>query len=422
MAVNLTFTIMSKIRVISNPLQSGRNGANTYYVTKGTQIVRPSRNNSNYGEGASRTPAQQARRIVWSNPVNFFKISAFWMKKAFERKEANQTDYNKFMSLNIGRSICAFTKSEAQSSACVAEGFIVSQGSIPSVAHTKGTDVIISSIVLSADMDVSSPVAQLAADILDKNPGLDDSYQLSLIVYQQSTDSNGVPRLHCYAYELNLNDTRTDVYGTDIFPSSLIANEAGALAIKLTGYTGGACFVLSSSGTRGSVRVSSQELIVNNDYLIGLYSGGDQYTKAAESYGIDPAVFLASGEYKGSSISPAVVETWFNCVIGPIYQNTGDYAPAVANIVQYGGFRLGRQVNMPEGDYWADIYLMNRWPDLTTKKISIQGKLTNYLTAARWTTTDIDSEQWSGFDSMVRVDVWVGGTCVRAMFKQWSSE
>ena len=208
MAANLTFTTMSKIRVISNPLQSGRNGANTYYVTKGTQIVRPSRNNSNYGEGASRTPAQQARRIVWSNPVNFFKISAFWMKKAFEYKEANQTDYNKFMSLNIGRSICAFTKSEAQSAACIAEDFFVSQGSIPSVAHTKGEDVIFSSITLSPDLSLSQPVAEIVADILDKNPGLDSSYQISLIVYQQSTTIEGVPNLHCYAYELERHKNR----------------------------------------------------------------------------------------------------------------------------------------------------------------------------------------------------------------------
>lgn len=421
MAANLTFTTMSKIRVISNPLQSGRNGANTYYVTKGTQIVRPSRNNSNYGEGASRTPAQQARRIVWSNPVNFFKISAFWMKKAFEFKEANQSDYNKFMSLNIGRSICAFTKSEAQSSACIAEGFYVSQGSLPPVAHTKGADVILSSISISPDLDLSVPVAQLVADILDKNPGLDSSYQISLIVYQQSTTMEGVPNLHCYAYELSLNDTRTDVYGTDIFPSSLISNEAGALAIKLTGYTGGACFVLSTSGTRGRLRVSSQELITNNAYLIGLYSGADQYTKAAESYGIDPSVFLASGEYRGSSVSPAIVETWLNCVVGAIYQECGGYAPDAENIVSNGGFRLGRSVEMPAGNYSADVYLMNRWPDMTTKKITIQGTLSNYLGAARWETTDIDAEQWAGFACMVRVDVWVGGTCVRAMFKQWNN-
>lgn len=412
---------MSKIRVISNPLQSGRNGANTYYVTKGTQIVRPSRNNSNYGEGASRTPAQQARRIVWSNPVNFFKISAFWMKKAFEYKEANQTDYNKFMSLNIGRSICAFTKSEAQSAACIAEDFFVSQGSIPSVAHTKGEDVIFSSITLSPDLGLSQPVAEIVADILDKNPGLDSSYQISLIVYQQSTTIEGVPNLHCYAYELSLNDTRTDVYGTDIFPSSLIANQAGTLAIKLDGYTGGACFVLSAAGTRGRLRVSSQKLISNNDYLIGLYSGADQYTRAAESYGIDPSIFLASGEYRGSSVSPAIVETWYDCTIGAIHQLCGEYAPDAGAIVTYGGFTLGRQVEMPAGEYFADVYLMNRWPDMTTKKIYVQGTLTNRLGAAEWTTTEISADQWSGFDCMVRVDVWVGGTCVRAMFKQWNS-
>ncbi len=409
---------MSKIRVISNPMQRGRNGANTYYVTKGTQIVRPSRNNSNYGEGASRTPAQQARRILWSNPVNFYKVSSYWMQKAFENTDGLQSDYNMFMSLNIDNSLVAFTKGEAKSSACIAEAFKVSQGSLPSVSHVKGDTHIISSISASSAAIIQQPVASACADILEENPGLDKNYQISLIVYQQSVDSSNIPHLYCYAYELSLNDTRTDVTLADVFPSSLIDVQSGSLAIKLSGYTGGACFVLSRTDSASRIRVSSQELVTNNDYLIALYSSEIQYTKAAESYGIDPGVFLQKGIYKGAGSVPSTVEMWGAMWYGAIVLPVGDPAPSVDLVNQFEYIELFKLAPIPPGTYSATIYFMQAAPSLDTIKTTVIGQMSASSGGSVFRIDTPITPEVASYDQIVRIDVQVGGMIYRGIWLQ----
>lgn len=409
---------MSKIRVISNPMQHGRNGANTYYVTKGTQIVRPSRNNSNYGEGASRTPAQQARRILWSNPVGFYKISSYWMQKAYETKEPDQSDYNKFMSLNIGRSVCAFTKNEASQGACIAEAFKISQGSLPSVAHTKFGEFVMSSLLIGPEITSESAVYDACISILEANPGLDESYQISLIVYQQNLDFEEIPHLSCFAYELSLNDKRTETTIGDIFPDSIFAVSSGTMCIRLSGYTGGASFVLSRTDSAGRIRVSSQNLIVNNDYLIGLYSSDIQYTKSAESYGVDPSVFLQRGEYQGGGSVPQSIQTWGALWMGSAVYHIGDIASSYLDYNSYQYWELFKLAPIPAGNYSADVYLMKSYPSLATEKVTIQGRIDATSGGSAFRCSEKITPSDTDFQWIVRIDVNVGGTIYRAVFQQ----
>mgnify|MGYP003482862565 CR=1 FL=1 len=53
---------MAKARVSTNPMYPGGAGGYSFYVRKSEQIVRQRKNNSNYGESASRTAAQMERR------------------------------------------------------------------------------------------------------------------------------------------------------------------------------------------------------------------------------------------------------------------------------------------------------------------------------------------------------------------------
>ena len=54
-------------------MYKGGAGGYTFYVRGGEQVIRQRKNNSNYGETASRTYAQMIRRIRWGNLVNVFK-------------------------------------------------------------------------------------------------------------------------------------------------------------------------------------------------------------------------------------------------------------------------------------------------------------------------------------------------------------
>ena len=127
---------MAKARVSINPLYTGGAGGYSFYVRKDEQIVRQRKNNSNYGETASRSLAQQVRRVKWANLVNVFKACKEWIPKAYESKQGKRTDYNEFMSVNIGSARVCLTKDQAANGCAVVDAFQISKGSLPPITLT----------------------------------------------------------------------------------------------------------------------------------------------------------------------------------------------------------------------------------------------------------------------------------------------
>ena len=60
-----------------------------------------------------RTTQQMTQRVKWSNLVNLYRANRSWMKYAFETKKTNQSEYNKFMSLNVAASAIYLPKNVA---------------------------------------------------------------------------------------------------------------------------------------------------------------------------------------------------------------------------------------------------------------------------------------------------------------------
>ena len=89
--------------------QVGRLGQNVYYTayseTRSRKLAASVTN--------PRTQAQMLQRVRWANLVNFYRVNKEWMKYAFETKKKNQSEYNKFMSLNVASSPIYLTKQEA---------------------------------------------------------------------------------------------------------------------------------------------------------------------------------------------------------------------------------------------------------------------------------------------------------------------
>lgn len=275
---------------------AGRVGSMTYYVSKGQQVVRQAQNNSNYGESASRTEAQQSNRVKWANVVNFYKASAGWMKKAFEAKKKGQTDYNKLMSVNLGTANIFLTRDEAEAGCCIIAPFIVSQGSLPSISIVQSgavwkTDIALGALVLGAD----TSVADFSQAVIMNNKTWRELDQLSFISYQQNVDAFGRPRTICTAYEvtLNLTDPRTLRSFLPDFCSSQTAD--GYLATNENISLGGFTYVQSRNATNSRLQVSSQQLINNNSEMIAQYSSAEQLSAAIRSYGLSGSSFLDSG-------------------------------------------------------------------------------------------------------------------------------
>lgn len=294
---------MGIIRNTASALMRGRVGNTTFYVQGSRQIARVSQNGSNYGETARRTLAMQTRRVKWANLVNFYKVSRSWMKYAFETKSSKQSDYNKFMSVNIGLARVALTKEEAALGGCVVDAYNVSQGSIRAIAINQvgaqwRSDIALGSLTISE----STTIAEFTAAVKENNSGITDGYQLSFVSYQQMVDANNIPQLICTPYEVTLDST-SEAKLRDFLPSFCTQVLNGYLATSMNISVGAFAYVWSVT-INGRTSVSSQSLITNNGELLQEYTSPVQQTKAIASYGLDTDAFLMSGSEAQESAAP----------------------------------------------------------------------------------------------------------------------
>lgn len=287
---------MAKVRVVANPLRVGRVGADTFYVVNGAQVIRPSKNNSNYGESASRSQAQQERRVKWSNLVSFYKISKLFMSRAFETKERTQSDYNKFMSVNMSRSKVSLTKEEANQGACVVEPLRVSLGTLTPVTYNIIGESVTTNIVMEMSIDNETTVGEFAANVLADNPTILPMSQISVIIYTQEL-VDGVPRMYMKAYEVTLDPTNTQEKLFDHFEGLTLVNAYDHFGFTKPTGNGGIVVMLSYSADGKGIRVSTQDVIFfGSQDLYNEYSSGSHAAQARESYGEDAEHFLESGD------------------------------------------------------------------------------------------------------------------------------
>lgn len=287
---------MAKVRVVSNPLRTGRVGADTFYITKGQQIVRPSRNVSNYGETARRSEAQQQRRVKWANLVSIYKNSKLFMSRAFETKKPNQTDYNKFMSINMPYSQVSLTKEEAEQGACVIEPITISMGSLQAL-NLYINDRLLRTGLLCTTIDMEhETVNALTSELLEYNPWLKEGMQISFIKWEQVVEG-AIPRVYMSAYELTL-DTLDDRILKDVLPSGLLTNSGDQMAFSVgVSGNGGATALLSYSADGKGIRTSTQKILLyGSGDLYNEYSSSQASARARESYGEDTEHFLDSGD------------------------------------------------------------------------------------------------------------------------------
>lgn len=282
---------MAIIRNAANTLKKGRVGETTYYISKGQQVARQSRNDSNYGESARRTQLQQNRRVLWANLVEFYKISARWMPKAFESKGPGQTDYNKFMAVNVPTARIALTKAESEAAGCVVDGYVVSQGSLPSIeieqtVNGYRTNIALGELTITAD----TTIAEFSLAAIQANANIREGMQLSCAVYTQSVDPLGTPRAICRLYEITI-DTHSSSKLRAYFPEFISNVVSGNLGTVSNMPAGGFAYILTEL-QGGGLKVSTQLLTTLNSDLISQYSSSAQVERAAQSYGVDSEVVL----------------------------------------------------------------------------------------------------------------------------------
>lgn len=270
------------------------------YVRSGEQIVRQRKNSSNYGPEASRTESQMSRRVCWANLVDFYKACKSWMPKAFETKSAGQTDYNKFMQLNINSARVFLTKDMAANGCAVPDKFMVSQGSLAPLTITAGNLGIgtLPGIKLDTAITSSSTIANISADILRNNPIFQNGDNVAFISFACVLDSRGYPYTSSIYREFTIDTGNTSQWGQNSISAVLESATIDAqlqLAPKTTIYNASnicADVWIHTRRVGGALQVSTQQVFIFDDTDLQQFSTQGALQAAIDSYGVDTEVPL----------------------------------------------------------------------------------------------------------------------------------
>ncbi len=285
---------MAKIRNTFSGLRNGRIGGITYYSQRGVEIARVAQNSSNYGETASRTAAQQTRRVMWANLVNYYKYSRRWLQKAFQSKGDRQTDYNAFMAANLGLASVPLTRSQALSGMCVLQEFVVSRGTLNTATDSvTAAGLLMSRLACTLTLGESTTVGDFSANLIANNDDITENMQISLIVLRQSldTDDPAYAYISGNGYEVTLSSSSTELLSA-YMPLSTLQVSGGYLAASI-GLVGAGYWIISI--TSGNTTFVSSEVLQITTPRGDEWATDAQLAAAIESYGLTEDVFLTSG-------------------------------------------------------------------------------------------------------------------------------
>lgn len=274
----------------------GRVGSYSFYTTTGgRQVARIANNGSNYGESAKRTVAMQTRRTKWGNLVTFYRLNRDLMARAFESKDANISDYNRFMQLNIPVARVSLTKDAFMRGVCILQEYVVSDGSLPGFnAIIEESGQITWDLKSSLDGEFEEfTIGQVSDDLLKNNPTLQKGDQLTFVSWTNAPNVDSLPRLYRHLCEITLDPASSISFGT--LPSANIVGAAsGSVQILGQGLVYGQVIILSRV-VAGKLLVSRSSIALSNDTFVQQFSAPDAVKEAIDSYGVDAEKLLEPG-------------------------------------------------------------------------------------------------------------------------------
>lgn len=281
---------------------NGRVGAYTFYTTNGgRQVARIANNSSNYGESAKRTVAMQTRRTKWGNLVTFYRLNRDLMGRAFESKDANISDYNRFMQLNIPFARVALTKDAFMRGVCILQEYVVSDGSLPGFsAAVEESGQITWSLKSSLDGEFADhTIGEVSDDLLKNNPTLQKGDQLTFVSWTNAGNVDSLPRLYRHLCEVTLDPASSISFGT-LASSNIVGAATGNVQILGQGPVYGQVIILSRV-VAGKLLVSRSTIALSSETFVQQFSAPDAVKEAIDSYGVDAEKLLEPGSPEQTS-------------------------------------------------------------------------------------------------------------------------
>lgn len=275
---------------------NGKVGAYSFYTsTGGRQVARIANNSSNYGETAKRTVAMQTRRSRWGNLVSFYSANRDLMARAYERKNANLSDYNRFMQLNIPLASVSLVKDDFMRGMAILQEYVIADGSLPEIDVAEiGEDGCVFNLLTSLDGEFAdNTIGAISVNLLDKNPQLQIGDQLTFVSYTNAGTTPSTIRIYRHLCELTIDPKSAVSFGTLKFANMVAGN---GLKVVLAG--DGNVFgqaIIHSRSVGGSLLVSRAKITLNSDTLVRQFSEPEAVQKAIASYGVDAEKLLEPG-------------------------------------------------------------------------------------------------------------------------------
>ena len=275
---------------------NGKVGAYSFYTsTGGRQVARIANNSSNYGETAKRTVAMQTRRSRWGNLVSFYSANKDLMARAYERKAVNNSDYNRFMQLNIPLATVSLVKDDFLRGMAILQEYVIADGSLPEIDVAEvQEDGCVFNLLTGIDGEFADKtIGQVSIDLLDHNPQLQAGDQITFVSYTNAGTTPSTIRIYRHLCEMTI-DTKSAVSFGTLKYANIIAGNGLKVVIAGQGDVFGQAIIHSRS-VGGSLLVSRAKITLNSDTLVRQFSAPEAVKKAIDSYGVDTEKLLEPG-------------------------------------------------------------------------------------------------------------------------------
>ena len=297
---------------------NGKVGAYSFYTSSGgRQVARIANNSSNYGETAKRTVAMQTRRSRWGNLVSFYSANKDLMARAYERKSANLSDYNRFMQLNIPLASVSLVKDDFMRGMAILQEYVIADGSLPEIDVAEvQEDGCVFNLLTSLDGEFAGyTIGAISVDLLDKNPQLQVGDQLTFLSYTNAGATPSTIRIYRHLCEMTIDPKSAVSFGTLKY-ANMVAGNGLKIVLASDGNVFGQAIIHSRS-VGGNLLVSRAKITLNSDTLVRQFSAPEAVKKAIDSYGVDSEKLLEPGSPEQPAPAPIPALPLIQTIVEP---------------------------------------------------------------------------------------------------------
>ena len=273
--------ILTKLQGSVGSFTFKQNGGQTVVSEKITQRIN------------AKTNGQLKQRMKWTNVIRMYQALTPYLKLAFGGARNGRSDYNQFVSVNLGMEPAYLTKQEAQTGACLVAPYEVTRGLLmPISVSGKGnqavTDISLGDLAITDE----TTVKEFSNAVVQNNGLYEYGDQITFfLVRQEVNDVTMLPMAVVEACCVVLDKASESKLLTVVDARGFSVQEGHLAAQAAHDFGDHGLVWIHSRKQAAKTLVSTQHLICENN-LMKEYQGQAAYQRATDSYGGVSDVYL----------------------------------------------------------------------------------------------------------------------------------